>query len=550
MDDGKISLPVDPVRRDRDRFVAFSFAAADLLLEVGADNIISYASGAARAVSGHAAETLVGQPYELLFEERDRLKIRRLIGRLQRGGRLDPIAVHLSSKFGNGREMVLGACHWPGTVDEYYLTLSLPRTTKAEDALAAGRDPVTGLLDPAAFEQCGVEILRAFGDKGLRLTLLRLPGLHALLQAADIAAGDKLLAAIGSVLRGVAVDKRTAGRLGEEHFGVVHSSAFDATGLDSQIAGLVRGATIERTDIDLAPGALNQEEAGRALVYIVAGFGKSAGKFALSTLPGAFQELLQLTLARFTANKSGPGDRCALSFQPIVHVGSGALRHYEVLTRVEGGTTAGQEVSGDEELGVVEQFDLAVTRRAIEYLATKGKGAMWKLAVNLSAQSLENCLFVNVLLALISHVQVKDRLMFEVSQSSKIRNFRQANAAIQRVREHGFKVGLDEFAGITASFGSLQLLVVDFVKIDVAYMHDVMNDFRAASILKTMCALCRELGMYTIAEMIENREQLDKLRKLGVECGQGSLIAEPAPEPTEPPPLDVRKAAAPRPGRA
>jgi EAL domain-containing protein (putative c-di-GMP-specific phosphodiesterase class I) len=549
MDDGKISLPVDTVRRDRDRFVAFSFAAADLLLEVGANNIISFASGAARAVSGHAAETLVGQPYELLFDERDRRKIRRLVGRLQRGGRLDPIAVHLSSKFGNGREMVLGACHWPGTINEYYLTLSLPRTTKAEDALAAGRDPVTGLLDPAAFEQCGVEILRAFGDKGLHLTLLRLPGLHAMLQMADIEAGDKLLAGIGTLLRGVAIDKRTAGRLGDEHFAVVHTSAVDATALDAEIAAIVRGAVIERTVIDLAAQTLNEAEASRALVYVIAGFGRSTGKFALSSLPGAFHELLQLTLAKFSAIKDGPGNRCELSFQPIVHVGSGALRHFEVLTRVEGGSTPSHKVSDDEELGVVEQFDLAICRRAVAYLATKGKGATWKLAVNLAAESLENCLFVNVLLALLNGVQVKERLMFEVSQSSKIRNLRHANAAIQRIRERGFKVGLDEFAGISASFGALQLLVVDFVKIDVAYMRDVMSDFRAASILKTMCALCRELGMYTIAEMIETREQLDKLRKLGVECGQGSLVAEPAAEPIEPPPLENRKAPASRPVR-
>src|SRR6185503_5123458 len=137
------------------------------------------------------------------------------------------------------------------------------------------------------------------------------------------------------------------------------------------------------------------------------------------------------------------------------------------------------------------------------------------------------------------------RLIFEITQSTRIQDLGRANAAIQRLREAGFKVGLGEFAGASARFGVLQALVVDFVKIDAAYMREVLSDFRASMILKSMCGLCRELSTYTIAETIESREQVDKLRKLGVECGQGKFLGEPVPDIVTPGPAAAPAAKAP-----
>jgi EAL domain-containing protein (putative c-di-GMP-specific phosphodiesterase class I) len=105
---------------------------------------------------------------------------------------------------------------------------------------------------------------------------------------------------------------------------------------------------------------------------------------------------------------------------------------------------------------------------------------------------------------------------------------------IQRLRERGFRVGLDDFGAGSASFQYLHALTIDFVKIDGAYVREVLNDHRSAMILKAMCSLCRDLGVYTVAEMVETREQVEKLRDLGVECGQGYFFGKPAAQLTPP----------------
>jgi EAL domain-containing protein (putative c-di-GMP-specific phosphodiesterase class I)/GGDEF domain-containing protein len=530
---------MNQLRRERDRFVAFSFAAADLLVEVGPDDTIVYVSGAARAISGKTADALVGQPYDAIFSERDRPLIRRLLGRLEKGGRLDPIAIAMPVH-GEAREMmemILGGCRLPTTASRYYLTLSSPHAAKPEEAAAAGADPATGLLDDLAFEQRAVDVLRqsAVTGKDLSLTLLRMPGMEEFSGQAGAGGTSRFLTEVGALLRGLSLDG-TAGRIGDEQYGLVHAGDVDPGVLDERLASIARLAApaakppaLQHSEVDLSAGALSEDEAVKALVFTIASFRKSAGNFTITSLADAFDELLKATVTKVKAYKDVVSQNLfELAFQPIVDLDSGAVRHFEVLSRLEGGRSPYQLVTFAEELGIIEQFDLVVCRRALEFLE-KERGPLVKLAVNLSAQSLGHGLFVNALIELLKGTRSEDRLLFEITESSQIGDLNSSNAAIQRLRERGYRVGLDDFGAGSASFPYLQALTIDFVKIDGAYVRRVESDERSAFILKAMCNLCRDLGVYTVAEMVETREQLDKLRDLGVDCGQGYLFGKPAP---------------------
>src|SRR5262249_3601947 len=158
----------------------------------------------------------------------------------------------------------------------------------------------------------------------------------------------------------------------------------------------------------------------------------------------------------------------------------------------------------------------------------------------------ESGLFLNTLFDLLEGTDMEERLLFEITESTRMRDLAVANDAIQRLRSRGYQVGLDDFGAGAASFPYLQALTVDFVKIDGAYVRGVLTDPRNALILKSMCTLCRDMGIYTIAEMVETRAQLERLREVGVDCGQGYLFGRPAPQPiasitlpTEPPPPSV-----------
>jgi EAL domain-containing protein (putative c-di-GMP-specific phosphodiesterase class I) len=524
---------------DQDRFVAFSFAAADVLLEVGPTDVILHVSGSPRGVTGRDGADLVGQPCEALFT--DRAAVRARLAALAEGGRLEPFEVKLAEAFG-GRAMVLGGCRLPGSIRQYYLTISSPQAAPASGA--AGRDDATGLLDAARFQQHAGEVLRHSAEDGrdLRLTLLRLPHFQAFSLQAGTAACDHFLAGVGALLRACSLDGRTAGRLGEDSYGVVLGAGFDASLLDARLAGLARGAApgaaapgCERCGVELARGALSQEEAAKALAFTLSSFGQAGDRFAIASLTQAFDQLLARTIAKFTEYKGVVAEsRFALAFQPIVDLERGTVRHYEVLSRLEGGKSPHRMVTFAEELGVIEQFDLVVCRRALDALRDGGLAGAARLAVNLSAKSMESRLFLDALLSLLEASGVEDRLLFEITESMQVADLAGMNAAIQRLRQRGFRVGLDDFAADAAAFSYLQALAVDFVKIDGASLRAALADQRGAMMLKAMCGLCRDLAIATVAEMIETAEQAEKLGTLGVECGQGYLFGKPAALPTAP----------------
>jgi EAL domain-containing protein (putative c-di-GMP-specific phosphodiesterase class I) len=82
---------------------------------------------------------------------------------------------------------------------------------------------------------------------------------------------------------------------------------------------------------------------------------------------------------------------------------------------------------------------------------------------------------------------------------------------------------------------------VDEVKIDGRYIRDLSTaGGRNAAVVQHLTDLCRELKVSTVAEMIENDETADMLRKIGVDYGQGFLFGKPASQPQ---PAPIRKPA-------
>jgi len=101
---------------------------------------------------------------------------------------------------------------------------------------------------------------------------------------------------------------------------------------------------------------------------------------------------------------------------------------------------------------------------------------------------------------------------------------------LQNLRGRGHKVCLDDFGAGAASFSYLQAFLVDYVKIDGAYIGRILANFRDRTIVKAMVQMCSELGISTIAEMIETKEQAGSLIGLGVGYGQGYLYGKPQAE--------------------
>jgi EAL domain-containing protein (putative c-di-GMP-specific phosphodiesterase class I) len=236
-----------------------------------------------------------------------------------------------------------------------------------------------------------------------------------------------------------------------------------------------------------------------------------------------------------------------LAYQPVVDLKRNALHHFEALARFDLEASPADTIRLAEELDLILDFDLAVARTVARLLAKSPSEV--KIAANVSGQSLMQPRFVEALTeATAFQPGLRSRLLLEVTETQAITDLPQANRILAELRRLGHVVCLDDFGAGAASLDYLLHLEVDIVKVDGRFIQSLDGSPRAVLLLKHVAALCRELKVLTIAEMIETPEVARLTCELGIDFGQGWHFSKPLPEPKwrpesppPPPPLAARR---------
>ncbi|MFL9913714.1 putative bifunctional diguanylate cyclase/phosphodiesterase [Paraburkholderia sp. RL17-337-BIB-A] len=168
-------------------------------------------------------------------------------------------------------------------------------------------------------------------------------------------------------------------------------------------------------------------------------------------------------------------------------------------------------------------------RQAAQWQATDHMP--FKIAVNLSATTIENC----DLVALVSEAAEASGvcasvLDIEVTETAIMSDFVAASRSLSAVRRLGVTVSLDDFGTGYSSLAYLTQLPVDRIKIDKSFVQGLTVEetcHQARAMVEAMVALARALGMGTVAEGIETETQLVLVRELGCDAAQGYFIGKP-----------------------
>lgn len=539
------------MRAERDRFVAFAFSAADLMLEVSGEGLITFASGAARLITGSDAEALVGRKFADLIDDSDRHFVLNLLGGLAVGGRIEPVTVRLLQLDGTpGAICVLGGCCLPRQDGRYYLTFSNARLPQAETALANKRDYQTGLLAAEDFETLAGDRLKLARELGseVKLTLIEIVGLKELVEGLRPEESQNLMGDVGALIRAKSIGGDTAGLIDAEKYGILHANTIDQDAVAAQVRDLVKQSNaaaaeaaenlgVRGATLDLHLKAMSDEDAASAMAFAVDRFAsEGSAAFALHSTEESLKALLQKTVSRVRALRSAVSSRqFNLVFQPIVRLDTRTLHHYEALSRFEDGGSPFETIRLAEGVHMIGEFDLAVVHRVVEMLSERRRqGEIIDVAVNLSGHSLESSVFMAALREIMADDPgLRRQLIFEITESTQITNLVHAANAVRQLRDDGHFVCLDDFGAGAASFPYLQALDVDYVKIDGAYVKALQSQGhkRDQAILKGMVWLCKELGIGTVAEMVETEDQARLLLDFGIDYGQGYLFGYPEPVP-------------------
>ena len=220
-----------------------------------------------------------------------------------------------------------------------------------------------------------------------------------------------------------------------------------------------------------------------------------------------------------------------MAFQPILNLATARVWGYEALVRGSNGEPAGAVLSqvNDE---TRYRFDQAARVKAIELA-----GSLFPVDedVRLSINFMPNAVYepnacIRASLEAARRVGFSHRrIMFEFTENERFRDIEHLKRIVAAYRKQGFMTALDDFG---AGFAGLSLLAnfqPDLIKIDMDVLRDIDSDERRRGIVTGIVAIGRSLGISLLAEGIETREQLERMRDLGCRFGQGFFLGRPAP---------------------
>jgi len=120
-------------------------------------------------------------------------------------------------------------------------------------------------------------------------------------------------------------------------------------------------------------------------------------------------------------------------------------------------------------------------------------------------------------------------VLFEITESLMVEEPVKVADAMRRLHKHGVRIAADDFGTGYANLSFLNSFPLDVLKIDRTFITNMASEDRSRKIVRTIVRLAQELGMSIIAEGIEAPQEIEVLRELGCDFGQGFLLSPPVP---------------------
>jgi EAL domain-containing protein (putative c-di-GMP-specific phosphodiesterase class I) len=121
------------------------------------------------------------------------------------------------------------------------------------------------------------------------------------------------------------------------------------------------------------------------------------------------------------------------------------------------------------------------------------------------------------------------KVCLEITETAAMSNMSQAIEFFTKLKDLGCLIALDDFGSGLSSFGYLQKLPVDIVKIDGIFVRDIDVNEMDHLMVRSINDLAKQMGKRTVAEFVENTRIIDQLMELGVDYAQGYIIGKPQP---------------------
>lgn len=222
-------------------------------------------------------------------------------------------------------------------------------------------------------------------------------------------------------------------------------------------------------------------------------------------------------------------------FQPKFDLVTNRPIGVEILARWEhpehGVLLPGEFVEIMEKEGLIDDLTESVFRQSLG-CAKQWNRAGWNisLAVNISPLTLQNIDTPKYVHSLVKQFDIlPQQITVEVTETAVSKDSTGLLETLTRLRMQGFEIAVDDFGTGYSSLLQLSELPFTEIKIDRLFVHGATGNRKSAIILESIVELSGKLGIRAVAEGIESKEELDFIRSLGCNLGQGFYLATPMP---------------------
>ena len=494
--------------------------------------------------SGATVEEILAQAFHAsTLGEEETASIRIAIQQLQAAG-VPATGVH---ELADGR--ILAVNFVPMADSGSLLTLEdITERKLAEDRIThmAHHDALTGLPNRLRFhERLSEAVARSKRGEASAVLFLDLDHFKAVNDTLGHPVGDALLQEVAKRLRAQVREGDMVARLGGDEFAIVHSSAdqpHDVTVLAKRLietlslpydlnghqvtVGTSVGIAVLPDDGDDPDMLLKNADMA---LYGAKADGRGCFRFFEARMHALMQARRTLEIDLRHALLKGEFE---LYYQPLMNISTRSVSGFEALLRwnhpERGLVPPADFVPLAEEIGLIVPLGKWVLGQACSDAA--GWPGDVKVAINVSVNQFDGGTLVDdVAAALAASGLAPERLELEITETVMLNDTDAILVILHRLRELGVGIAMDDFGTGYSSLSYLRRFPFSKVKIDRSFIDGLGSGAGCDAIVSAVTGLCETLGMATVAEGVETKEQLEHLRTGNCGEAQGYLFSKPRP---------------------
>ena len=413
---------------------------------------------------------------------------------------------------------------------------------------AATHDGLTELPNRAALVERLDELLTRAGVGQVSVLFIDLDNFKVVNDSLGHGVGDELLRRIAGRLRHVMRDTDCLARFGGDEFVVFVDGGVDPATVAERLRQAVQRPMqigehelVVTASIGFAVNSSNEFTADELVRDADAAMyrAKAAGRDRVEAFTEETRAASVAALQTSTELRRGlERGEVVPYFQPIVDLDGGQVVGFEVLARWlhpdRGLLVPGQFLPMAEESGLIVDLGARILRDALAQLAHwRAVGlrfASCSLSINVATQQLIDGRFLDVVHDALGETGIDaDSLWLEITETALMADTNAAGRALRDLRGLGLHLSVDDFGTGYSSLTYLKRFPVEAIKIDRSFVTGLGLEADDTSIVEAVVRLGHSLGLAVVAEGVETPLQLNRLRELGCDKGQGYLFGRPRP---------------------